>query len=96
MTAVVGVDAGGAEAAEDGAEKSVAGEGLALAEGQLVDVVERNAMRDVALENYTYPIMPRLPRLKKQYKPIGFIDSMVELSGIEPLTSSLRTRRSPN
>ncbi len=24
------------------------------------------------------------------------IDSMVELSGIEPLTSSLRTRRSPN
>jgi hypothetical protein len=24
------------------------------------------------------------------------IDSMVELSGIEPLTSSLRTRRSPS
>jgi hypothetical protein len=24
------------------------------------------------------------------------IDSLVELSGIEPLTSSLRTRRSPN
>src|SRR6202011_5037737 len=47
MTAVVGVDAGGAEAAEDGAQHSVVGEALALAERKLVDVVGRKAMRDV-------------------------------------------------
>ncbi len=60
---------------------------LTMGRGKQGDSERRSKSYDT--NNDTKVSLPSIP-------PPHVIDSMVELSGIEPLTSSLRTRRSPN